>query len=501
MQIFSASQIHQWDEYTIENEPISSIGLMERAARACFTWLMAKDYGKRNYTIFCGKGNNGGDGLAIARMLSMNGETAVVYIPEFGHKGTNDFQQNLASLHTTNTVIRFISTREGIHPVPKDDIIIDAIFGSGLNRKPTDLNEVIISHINNSGCEIISIDIPSGISADTSSKDHAHVIADHTLTFQQYKLAFLMPENEEACGQVHVLNIGLHPGFAAEKRSNDQLVDRQLIKNIYKTRKDFGHKGSFGHALIIAGSYGKIGASILATNACLRSGVGLCTVHVPVCGYEIMQTACPEAMTETDEGKNFNIRLINETTRYTSVGIGPGLGQEAQTLSLLKNLISNYQQPMVIDADALNLISNNKELLDQLPEGSVLTPHPKEFERLFGKSNDDFERMQTAMKMARRLKVIIVLKGHFTLIATPEQCYFNTTGNSGMATGGTGDTLTGILTGLLAQKYQPAEAAILAVYLHGLAGDIAAGHKGKEALIASDLIASMGTAFLEIKNF
>jgi hydroxyethylthiazole kinase-like uncharacterized protein yjeF len=499
MQIFSASQIHQWDEYTIVNEPISSIALMERAARACFTWLIAKGFGKHNFTIFCGKGNNGGDGLAIARMLSLNGQKVLVYIPEFGHKGTDDFQQNLAFLHTTDSIIRFISTEEGIHPVAKDDIIIDAIFGSGLNRKPTDLNATIIRHINNSGCKIISIDIPSGLSADASSKDYPHVIAEHTLTFQQYKLAFLMAENEDACGQIHILEIGLHPGFAVEKRSNKQLVDSTLIKSIYKPRNDFGHKGSFGHALIIAGSYGKMGAAILATNACLRSGVGLCTVHVPTCGYEIMQTASPEAMTETDEGEFHSTPLVNETTRYASIGIGPGLGQEAETLALVQKLISNYALPLVIDADAINLISANQELLKQLPAGSILTPHPKEFERLFGKSNNDFERMETAAKMARQHNLIIVLKGHFTLIATPEENYFNTTGNSGMATGGTGDTLTGIITGLLAQKYKPVEAAILGVYLHGLAGDIAAENLGKEALVASDLISSLGKAFLQIK--
>jgi hydroxyethylthiazole kinase-like uncharacterized protein yjeF len=498
MQIFSASQIHQWDEYTIENEPISSIDLMERAALACFTWLIGKGYAKRNFTIFCGKGNNGGDGLAIARMLSQNGQPVVVYILEFGHKGTDDFQQNLASLHTTNTVIRFISTAENLHPVPEEDIIIDAIFGSGLNRQPTDLNAKVIEHINNSGCEIISIDIPSGISADNASTGYPHVVAKHTLTFQQYKLAFLMAENGDACGEIHILNIGLHPGFVKSAQSDKQLIDIALIKNIYKPRKDFGHKGSFGHALIIAGSYGKMGAAVLATNACLRSGTGLCTVHVPRCGYEIMQVANPEAMTETDEGENYNTRFNNETGRYASIGIGPGLGQETATLELLKEMISNYSKPMVIDADALNLLSANKELLQRLPAGSILTPHPKEFERLFGKSENDFERTETAIKQARLLNVIIVLKGHHTLIATPGQGYFNTTGNSGMATGGTGDTLTGIITGLLAQKYEPGDAAILGVYLHGLAGDIAAETIGKEALIASDLISSLGKAFLRL---
>lgn len=498
MQIFTASQIHEWDQYTIAKEPISSIDLMERAARACFDWLVGKGYGKRNYSVYCGKGNNGGDGLAIAMMLSQTGQQVIVNILEFGHKGTADFQHNLASLHLTNANIRFISSPAGIQPIPKDDIIIDAIFGSGLNRAPSDLNAAVIEHINQSGCEVISIDIPSGISADSSSKGYIHIIANHTLSFQLHKLAFLAAENEPACGEVHILDIRLHPGYLKEQSATRHLVDSELVKSLYKKRRNFGHKGTYGHALIVAGSYGKMGAAILATSSCLRSGAGLCTVHVPGCGYEIMQIACPEAMTETDELKTHNSSIRADIEKFSAIGIGPGLGLADETMQLLKTLISITEKPIVVDADGLNLLANDKQLLQKLPAGSILTPHPKEFERLFGNSDNDFDRMQKASDQAKLLNLVIILKGHFTLIATPEgQCYFNTTGNSGMATGGTGDALTGILTGLLAQQYQPEHAAVLGVYLHGLAGDIAAGIVGKEALIASDLIGCLGKGFLQ----
>jgi ADP-dependent NAD(P)H-hydrate dehydratase / NAD(P)H-hydrate epimerase len=495
MKIFSAAQIQQWDQFTIVNEPVTSINLMERAARACFDWLMSHGYRGRSYTIFAGKGNNGGDGLAIARMLSVTDHDVIVYILEFGYKGTEDFQYNLGKLHETRATIKFISTAENIHPVPAGNIVIDALFGSGLNRAPSGLNQQVIEHINASQEEVIAVDIPSGISADKTSQGHVYVIAKHTLSFQQPKLAFLMPENEVACGQVHILPIGLHPDFQADTDTKAEMLDAGAIRRLYKPRKDFGHKGIYGHALLISGSYGKMGAAVLAVTACLRSGAGLVTAHVPACGYNIMQISCPEAMTETDPLHNINSKLTYPTDKYNAVGIGPGLGQEPESASLLRHIIESHPGPIVFDADALNLIAANKDLLTRLPGGSVLTPHPKEFERLFGATANNFERMELASKMADLLNVVIVLKGHYTLVAGQGKVFFNSTGNSGMATGGTGDTLTGIITGLIAQQYNSFDAALLGVYLHGLAGDLAANETGKEALIASDLSMFLGKAF------
>jgi ADP-dependent NAD(P)H-hydrate dehydratase / NAD(P)H-hydrate epimerase len=498
MQIFSADRIHEWDQFTIRHEPISSINLMERAARACYDWLMANGYRNRSFTIYCGKGNNGGDGLAIARMLSDSGHTVTVYIPEFGHKGTDDFQINLAALHGKPASIRFIPSGENIYAVPEKDVIIDAIFGSGLNRSPEGLNAQIIQHINRSGCEVISIDIPSGVAADQSSVNHDFVKASHTLTFQQFKLAFLMPENEAACGKIVVLPIGLHPSFAEQTDSGIQLTDHALMKRYYKPRRDFAHKGSFGHALIVAGSYGKMGAALLATTACLRSGVGLCTIHVPQCGYSIMQAGAPEAMTVTDHSDKLISAVDIEPGKFAAIGVGPGLGKAPETAAAFAQILDNFDGGLVIDADALNLLAENPEIQKRLPADTILTPHPKEFERLFGKAANDFDRMNLARLKAKELGVVIVLKGHHTLIATPSLTFFNNTGNAGMATGGTGDTLTGIITGLRAQQYTAEAAAVLGVYLHGLAGDLAAKEMGKEALIASDLINYLGKAFLTL---
>ncbi len=500
MQIFSAEQIRLWDKFTIEHEPISSIDLMERAATCCMEWLKKNRYLDRSFSVFCGKGNNGGDGLAIARLLSERKCDVVVYILEFGHKGTEDFQVNLARLHQTDVQIRFIQSEDQFYPIRPDDIIIDTLFGSGLNRPLEDVTAKLIDHINNSGNEIISIDIPSGLYVDKSSKGNPIARATHTLSFQCYKLAFLMPENEMYTGQVHILDIGLDPDYLKDAQHNFDFVDMDFIRAIYKPRDAFAHKGNFGHALLLAGSLGKMGAAAMAARACLRSGAGLLTCHIPRCGYEIMQTALPEAMVDTDEDENINTAIKGDLSKYNVIGIGPGIGKDEKTKKMLQSVISGYTSPVVLDADALNIIAADSKLLSLLPPYSVLTPHPKEFERLFGAARNDFERLQLAIQKSKQYNCIIVLKGHYTFIALPGgKGYFNSTGNAGMAKGGSGDVLTGIITGILAQKYSPAEAAIFGVFLHGLAGDFAAEMFSMQAMLPGDLINCLGRAFMAIE--
>lgn len=497
MKLFSAEQIRQWDQYTILHEPIASIDLMERAAGKCADWLERNNYTDKAFHIFCGKGNNGGDGLAIARMLAERRCTITVYILEFGHKGTDDFQINLARLHQYPEIeIRFVQTAENFHGLDNSDIIIDALFGSGLNRGLEGVTANLVNHINQSGCGIISIDIPSGLFTDRSSLGETIVKASHTLSFQCFKQAFLIAENSEFIGEVHILDIGLHPGFLNSAFSKHELTDDTLIRTIYKPRNRFGHKGNFGHALIVAGSYGKIGAAVLSAKACLRSGVGLLSCHIPKCGYDILQTAVPEAMVMTDFNSSFNTKIEDDLSKYKSIGIGPGIGTATETKTMLQEILKNYSIPVVLDADALNSIASQKEMLKLIPAGSILTPHPKEFERLFGETPNEFDRIELALQKAKELNVIIVLKGHHTLIATPGgQGFFNSTGNAGMATGGSGDVLTGILTGLLAQGYSGIDTAILGVYIHGLAGDMAAEEKSMEAMIAGDITEHLPDAF------
>jgi hydroxyethylthiazole kinase-like uncharacterized protein yjeF len=502
VKILSAADIRAWDQFSIQHEPVASIELMERAAYECVRWILQQYPVAPSFAVFCGKGNNGGDGLAIARMLRGRNYPVSVYILEFGHKGTDDFQTNLAKLQQLPSPgIHFIQSENNFHPLQREQVVIDALFGSGLNRALEDVTAKLVEHINHSGADIVSIDIPSGLFTDRSSKGNMIVRANHTLSFQCYKPAFLVPENASYTGDIHILDIGLHPDFVKTLMSPFELIDISIIQSIYRPRNRFAHKGSFGHALLAAGSYGKIGAAVLSVRACLRSGVGLLTCHIPKCGYDIIQTAVPEAMAMTDFNSSFLTKIEEDITKYDAIGIGPGIGTASETRMLVREIFDAYRSPMVLDADALNCLSLQKDLLQLIPAGSILTPHPKEFERLFGKTANDFERQELALQKARELNVIIILKGHHTMIATTDgRAFFNSTGNAGMATGGSGDVLTGILTGLLAQGYSSIETAIFGTYLHGLAGDLAAEKLSMEAMAASDLIECLGEAFKKVAS-
>ncbi|HYV54217.1 MAG TPA: NAD(P)H-hydrate dehydratase [Chitinophagaceae bacterium] len=500
MKIFNAREIREWDQYTIRHEPVSSIDLMERAAGQCVHWLEENNLVNHSFKIFCGKGNNGGDGLAMARMLSQKARDVAVFILEFGHLGTEDFQVNLERLHQCAGVeIKFIQTEQQFPSFENKDTIIDALFGSGLNRPLESVTAKLVEHINNSGCKIIAIDTPSGLPIDHSAEGEKIIRANHTLSFQVFKLSFLLPENANFIGEVHILDIGLHPDYYNSAETHYELVDKKIISAIYKPRSRFAHKGNFGHALLVAGSYGKMGAAILCAKACLRSGVGLTTCHIPKCGYEIMQTSVPEAMVMTDLNSSIITKIEEDLSKFNCIGIGPGIGTATETRKVLQEIFEVYKKPVVLDADALNLISSDKKLLNKISQNSILTPHPKEFERVFGETKNDFERIQLAQQKARELGLVVVLKGHYTCIASPDgKVYFNNTGNAGMAKGGSGDVLTGILTALVGQYHDTIKSAILGVYLHGVAGDIAAEKYSKEAMTAGDIIENLGEAFISI---
>ena len=494
MKIFSASQIKSWDAFTITNEPITSIDLMERAATACYHWLIGHNYAQKQILVFCGKGNNGGDGLAIARLLIKNKCSVTVYILEFGNIGTADFQTNLVRLHECSTDIHFIQSPDFFPPIPADSVVIDALFGTGLNKPLEGISAALVNHINSSINEIIAIDMPSGLAADSSSKGNTIINATQTLTFQNYKLAFLLAENEDYCGDVHLIHIGLHQQFEEKEETVFELIDKAIIKSIYKPRKKFSHKGTYGHAALICGSYGMMGAAVLSARACLRTGVGKLTCFIPKSGYTILQTTVPEAICLVS-GEGY-IASADDINKFDAVCIGPGIGLYSTNAAVLKEVFQVSLKPILIDADALNIIAQKKELFTKVPPLSIITPHPKEFERLFGKAEDDFDMLQLALKKSKEHNIYIVLKGHFTFISTPEgKGYFNGTGNAGMATAGSGDVLSGIITALLAQAYTPLQACLLGVYLHGLAGDMAAEKLSQEAMIAGDITACLGIAF------
>lgn len=497
MKIFSSAQVKQWDSYTMENEPIASIDLMERASTACYKWLVGKNFELHHFRIFCGKGNNGGDGLAIARLLLQNNFRLTVYILEFGNIGTDDFQTNLERLHQCSTDIHFIQSAEFFPAIEDDDIIIDAILGSGLNKPLEGITESLVNHINNLNAIKVCIDLPTGLYADKNSTGNTIIKATHTLSFQNYKLAFLLPDNENYCGNVHLLNISLNKNFEKDEPAAFELIETELIKKIYKPRTKFAHKGTYGHAALLSGAYGMMGAAVLSAGACLRSGAGKLTCYIPKCGYNILQTTVPEAMCIVSGEEH--ILSAPEIEKYNAVGIGPGIGLHQSHIVLLKAIFQKVNKPMVIDADALNIIAQNKELLKSIPPLSILTPHPKEFERLFGNTENDFERIQLALQKSKELNIYFVLKGHYSFISTPDGMgYFNNTGNAGMATAGSGDVLTGIITSLLAQRYSSLEASLLAVYIHGSAGDIAASKFSMEAMTAGDILHCLGYAFKQI---
>lgn len=499
MKIFSIEQIREADNFTIRNEPITSIDLMERAATKLFKWIKKRVDQEHTFQIFAGLGNNGGDGLVLARLLAVEGYSVKVYVIRYSEKTSDDFQKNYDRLIKTGDLVNLteVSSKNDFPKLHEDDILVDAIFGSGLTRPITGFIAETIDHFNNNAAVKVAIDIPSGLFADSHSnpKKGKIVSADHTLSFQMPKLAFLLPENDPFVGEWHILNIGLSPDFINQTATKHFLMQKRDIAPMLHQRRKYDHKGTFGHALLIAGSYGKMGAAVLAARACLRSGVGLLHTHIPKIGYEIMQIATPETMLSIDRYDNY-FSEVPKLGMYSSVGIGPGLGMEKQSQMALKVLIQESKSPIVFDADALNILSENKTWLAFLPAGSILTPHPKEFERLVGKWQNDFEKLQLLKNFASKHNVYVVLKGAHTITCFPDgNLYFNSTGNPGMATAGSGDVLTGIITGLLAQGYSSGQAAVIGVFLHGRAGDLAKKKFGGEAMIAGDIVENIGAVF------
>lgn len=500
MKIFPTSVIPEIDRYTIQNEPVSDVDLMERASAAIFCYIVEKTEFSGKVMVFCGPGNNGGDGLAVARMLAVVSErfTVEVFLFDFGRKLTESTKINYDRLMEMGSVsIKSPDSIESFPVIANDVLVIDALFGSGINRPLSGFAALVVERINRSFAYVLSVDVPSGLLGEDNRQNFPENIihSKKTLTFQFPKLSFLLPENEIYVGELEVLDIGLHPDALCKIQSSFYYIDQdEIIPRIIKRRK-FSHKGNFGHALLISGSYGKMGAAVLASKACLRSGTGLLTVHVPHGTYPIVQTAVPEAMCSIDDS-DLMFTGVNELESYSAVGIGPAIGLKVNTQRGFHRLLSEINVPLVVDADAINLLGINPEWLKELPKGTILTPHPKEFSRIAGDFETGYERIEGAISLAKELSVFIVLKGAHSAVVCPDgEVWFNSTGNPGMATAGSGDVLTGIILGLLAQGYSSKDAALVGVYVHGLAGDLAKDRLGMVSLMASDIIDNLGDAF------
>ena len=495
MKLLSSKQFQAWDAYTISNEPISSIELMERAALLC-TEMIVKEFSiDQPIKVFCTKGNNGGDGLAIARLLIGRGYDVTVFILEKGKIGTNDFQSNLHRLHSFTTEIHFIQSPDAFPIIQESDLLIDALYGTGLNAVLQDLPKALVEFMNLSAAQIIAIDIPSGLFVDQSSSGNTIIKAHTTLSFQALKLCFLAAENAEYFGKVVLLNIQLLPDFLNTLETNYTLLEKGKVKQLVKPRNEFSHKGTFGHALLMAGNVGKMGAAILSARAAMRSGLGMLTISIPTDTDAEIHAAIPEAMVlnRTENQIDFE--------KFSTIGIGPGLGIDLASEALLENVIMHFKKPILLDADALSILSKHPKWLSLICADSILTPHPKEFDRLFGASANEFERWQKAVQLSEQYQLIILVKGHHTLIASKGKGWFNSTGNVGLAKAGSGDCLSGIITALLAQGYASTVAAILGVFLHGLAADLALGNQSTESLLASDTIECIGMAFKDLAEF
>jgi len=473
---------------------------MERAAQAFVNWFTA-GFALKNKSIgvFCGPGNNGGDGLAIARLLHGQKLAVSVWIAAPEEKFSADFEANRNCLPPE---IPFTAITPDTPIITETfDFILDGLLGTGLSRPVTGLLAEVIQHMNKSSACIIAIDIPSGLYTEQPQEPSDIIVqADYTCSFELPKLAFFLPQNALYVGRWHVEPIGLNAIYIQTAETNKYLVTPALISSFFKKRGKFSHKGTYGHALLLAGSYGKIGAAVLASRACLKSGVGLLSVACPQVGYAILQTTVPEAMTIPDTSSH-HISQLPDLEMYGAIGAGPGLGKAPETREALTHLLTQTTAPLILDADALNIVAEDESLRAQLPKNTILTPHPKEFERLAGPAKNDYHRLELLLQFCQKYGVYVLLKGGHTCIGTPDgTLYFNATGNPGMATGGTGDVLTGIITGLVAQKYTSREACLLGVYIHGLAGDLAKNRTGEAALLASDVIEALGEAFLQFEK-
>ena len=503
LKIPSIEQIRRCEMHTIAHKPISSIELMEVAATACVNRIKQQFSQTASIVIFCGMGNNGGDGLAMARLLLENGFPCTAYIVKHRADYSAECQHQLNLLKERNVEVAEIKQEEDIPSCDCCAIVVDALLGIGLS-KPIDnpLLKAVIKNINQSKSFVFAIDTPSGLlSEQCMEKQYSAVEADFTLSFQFLKLSFFFAENYPYTGEWAVADIGLDDQSINDIQTNHYCVEHSFIKSLICQREKFAHKGNFGHGLLIAGSMGMMGAAVLASKAALRTGIGLLTVAVPKTGYNILQITVNEALCRCDENEtHFTGIDFGALSKYNAIAVGCGLGTHPETAQGLKKLIADFGGSIIFDADAINCLAENKTWLEFLPPNCIFTPHIKEFERLTKKTSNSYERLELQRQFSMRYRCVLILKGAHTSISTPQgEIYFNTSGNPGMAKGGSGDVLTGMLLSLAAQGYTPVQTALIGVYLHGIAADQALSKQSCESLLPSDIIENIGQGFKAIR--
>lgn len=498
MKLFSAAQIRRIDAESIAALGITSLDLMEQAASACAAWIAKHIPVSAPVVLVCGSGNNGGDGLAIARLLLPLGYSVRAYLLRTAALSA-DCAANWQWLHQMQpSVAQALTPGESLPPMPPDAWIVDALFGTGLSRPVRGWVGDIIQQMNRHTSRILAIDLPSGLPADDLPLSDGIVRARHTLTFERYKRSMLHEETAEFCGSIHVLPIGLAPEVVAKTETRLRGLELSVARTLYRRRSPFAHKGTLGTAVVIGGSYGLSGAIALAARAAGRAGAGKVMAVIPACAYAALQSATPEAMVSTHGAQHL---CDWGAVQGDAFGLGPGMGTDEATAQALASFLKKHDRPVVLDADALNLIAQHPEWLALVPPDSILTPHPGEFRRLFGPVADSLARAHRARDLAMRRNINILVKGRNSFIALSDgACYYNLSGNAGLATGGSGDVLTGILTGLLASRYPPKQALPLGVWMHGAAAEAAMSHQSEESLIATDIAEYLGSVFRQLQE-
>lgn len=500
VKVVTAAQCRQLEDYTLTHGQLSRLDLMERAAEAVAREVAELMATRERLVVFAGHGGNGGDALAAARIVYQKLTCPVeVYLIRNERKLSQECQANKERLcrECPDVKMNEVVGQFNMPEIGRGDVVLDGLFGCGLSRPLTGGYAMLARQLNRGEGTIVSIDVPSGLMTEDNSENYrANIVrADVTLCIGALKPAFLMADNQSILGRWKVLDIGLLTDECTLEGPGYQIVEATAVGRLLRKRDLFSNKGTFGHGLLIAGQWGMAGAAVLAARAALKSGIGKVSVYTPQTNNDIMQIAVPEAIVKHAGRDNFmGPALILDA--YSALAVGPGMGtQKDASLAMIK-YVNGSRIPVVIDADGLNILADHKGWLYQLPANAVLTPHPREFERLFGECHDSFRMLEEARQSAKEYGVYIVLKGHYTAICNPQgDVLFNNTGNPGMATAGTGDALTGVLLSLLAQGYPVGDALQMGVYVHGLAGDIAAEEMGEEGMTASDLIACIPRAF------
>ena len=497
--VLNSEQIRSADQHTIEKLNIDFIQLMEQAGEAATEWILEKYPLQKDFIVICGKGNNGGDGLVIARLLAEKSRQVKVIIIEEAGKETAAFKRNYELLkNQSKTDINTIGVADQLEDVSSDFVLVECLFGNGINRAPEGLPLEVIRWINRQDAIVISIDVPAGMLPSVLTAEGTCVKADQTLCFEVPRLPFFFAETGRYCGDWHILKIGIDPESISSQKGKIFLAEPEDLRYWIKPRNEFSYKNNFGHALLLAGAAGKCGAAILTATACLRAGAGLVTIKTPQCCKDAIHSSIPEAMVIADAGNDY-IEVPAFPLEFDTIGAGPGIGTNKETGNVLKRLFQDYKSGLVLDADAINLLSQNKTWLSFLPPETILTPHLGEFRRLAGDISDPFMRLEAQKEISSKYHCYIVLKGRYTMISCPDgSVIINPTGNPGMATAGAGDVLTGIITALRAQKFSPVAATVSGVYLHGRAGDLAAENNGQTGMIASDIIRYLPAAFSEV---